>query len=181
MQKIIKIIDTHRPPHIFIDDTYYFITIGTLHRKPYFDSDRKKSLIQKALTSASLTYKYDLIAWVILNNHCHFLLKIGDSTKLPQFIRSIEGKSAIELNQLLATPKVKRWYQYWDECIRDEMGYWMRFNYIHQNPVKHGLVEKMKNYKFSSYHYYLSLYGKQWLRSCFEQYPIISFVTHDEF
>ena len=175
------LLDTHRPPHIFIDNTYYFITISTLYKKSYFDTDQKKTFIKSALTNSCSTYKYDLIAWVILNNHCHLLLKVSNSAQLSQFIRSIEGKSAIELNKLLTTPKVKRWYQYWDEGIRDERGFWMRMNYIHQNPVKHGYVQRMKDYKFSSYHNYLSRYGKEWVRSCFEQYPIISFVTQDEF
>jgi putative transposase len=176
-----KQIDTHRPLHIFLDDTYYFITLSTFHRQPFFDTDQKKSLIQQTLTDACNTYKYDLTAWVILNNHCHFELKVNNSLLLPKFIRSIEGKSAIELNKLLATPGIKRWYQYWDECVEDEKGFWMRFNYIHHNPVKHGYVKKMKDYKFSSYNYYLLKYGKEWLSSCFEQYPIVSFTTTDDF
>jgi len=176
-----KVKDTHRPPHIYIDNTYYFITVSTLHKKPFFDTDQKKDFIKKALHAACHTYNYDLIAWVILDNHLHSLLKIGNSALLPQYIRSIQGKSAGELNKLLGAHGIRRWYQYWDTCIRDEEGLWKCVNYIHQNPVKHGYVKKMEDYIFSSYRRQLSLYGKEWLHSCFERYSIISFDIHDEF
>jgi len=175
-------ISTHRPPHLFLDETHYFITICTLNKNPFFDTDQKKNLILQALINSCATYKYRLIAWVILNNHFHFLLKVGDSEDLSKFIRSIQGKSAIELNKLLKTPGVKRWYQYWDKCIDDEKGFWMRFNYIHQNPVKHSYAKNMEDYKFSSYSQYLSKYGQAWLSSCFEEYPIVDYVAlQDDF
>lgn len=176
-----KSIDTHRPPHLYLDDTYYFITISTLYKKPYFNTDQKKQFILQSLHTACRTYQYGLIAWVILDNHSHVLLKVNNSGALPQFIRSIQGKSAIELNKLSGTPGVQRWYQYWDKCIEDEKGFWTRFNYIHQNPVKHGYVHEMKDHQFSSFGQYTVQYGKEWLRSCFEQYPIVSFITTDEF
>ena len=76
---------------------------------------------------------------------------------------------------------MKRWYQYWDECIEDEKGFWMRVNYIHQNPVKHDYVKKMEDYEFSSYKQYLLKYGKDWMLSCFREYPIVDFAAlHDD-
>lgn len=57
------------------------------------------------------------------------------------------------------------WYSYLDTCIRDEAGYWTRFNYIRYNPVKHGYVSRPADWPFSSYRYYLRTRGAAWLRA----------------
>ena len=51
----------------------------------------------------------------------------------------------------------------------------MRFNYIHHNPVKHGYAANMADWDYSSYQYYLSRYGEEWLADSFRRYPIIDF------
>lgn len=173
----------HRPPHILVDDTYYFITSATFRKEPYFNTDRKKRLILAALKNAIKNYKCKLYAWVILDNHFHLLVKMEIGRLLPKFIASIEGKSAIELNKLEGLKGKKRWYQYWDRGIRDEADLWKHFNYIHHNCVKHGYSKKMEDYLFSSYKIYLGKHGIKWLDSCFELYPIVDFTPtgKDEF
>ena len=67
------------------------------------------------------------------------------------------------------------WYQYLDHIIRDEKDLYKHLNYIHQNPVKHGLVKKMRDYKFSSFNNWLKEKGREWMADCFTKYPIIDF------
>ncbi len=37
-----------------------------------------------------------------------------------------------------------------DQVIRNEKMFWTKLKYIHNNPVKAGLVEKVEDYKYSS-------------------------------
>ena len=67
-----------------------------------------------------------------------------------------------------------------NDCIRTEADYWTRFNYIHHNPVKHGYVEQMEDWPFSSYRYYFENQGEEWLMDAFRQYPIIDFTDSDD-
>lgn len=165
----------HRPPHIYLDDTYYFITASTFHKKLYFNTNQKKKLILSALKNAINNYQCKLYAWVILSNHFHLLLKMEVGKLLSKFTASIEGKSAVDLNKLENLKGKKRWYQYWDHGIRDEADFWKHFNYIHHNCIKHKYTKQMENYLFSSYKTYLEKYGIEWLNSCFEFYPIADF------
>ena len=120
-------------------------------------------------------YGYELVAWVILSNHLHFIVEIESAARIPKFVNLVSGKSTIELNKLDKVPGRKIWYQYWDHCIRNEKDFYMYLNYIHQNPVKHQLVERMEDCEFSSYRLFLEKYGKQWLIDCFESYPVTDF------
>jgi len=173
----------HRPPHIYQDNTCYFISAGTFHKKRHFDTNAKKKLIKNALTSAINRYEYSLYAWTILGDHYHLLIKTKVGALLPKFIGAIHGKSAIELNKLEQIPGRQIWYQYWDYCIRDKEDFWRHFNYIHHNPVKHGYVKEQSlvaDYPFSSYKIWLERKGKEWLNDCLAQYPIIDFTKEED-
>ena len=54
--------------------------------------------------------------------------------------------------------------KYYEHAIRDDKDFELRFNYIHFNPVKHGYVEKVKNWQFSSFHCYVDkgYYDEEW-------------------
>ena len=41
-------------------------------------------------------------------------------------------------------------FQYWDTCLTYEKSYYARLNYVHNNPVKHGLAPVADQYPFCS-------------------------------
>ena len=47
--------------------------------------------------------------------------------------------------------------RFWEHTIRDELDYQNHFDYIHYNPVKHGLVKDVSMWAWSSFHRYVSL------------------------
>ena len=176
------IIPRRRPPHVYLDDTYYFVTASTFQKMTLFNSHEKKDLIRSALERSAERQDYLLKAWVILSNHFHILFKTSRGQLLPRFLSGITGKSAIELNKLDKSVGRKCWYQYWDRCPRGERDFWTRVNYIHYNPVKHGYVARMEDYPFSSYTSYLRDKGQGWLTACFMEFPIKDFlIEEDEF
>ena len=170
----------HRPPHIYLDNTNYFITVGTFRKSRLFNNDIKKQVIKSALDSTIKKFGYILYAWMILDNHFHILIKALRGELLPCFIGSATGKSAIELNKLDKISGRQCWYQYWDRCIRNEADFWRRMNYTHYNPVKHRYVSLMGEYLFSSYRDYLGEQGQQWIDNCFEKYSVIDFTMKED-
>ncbi|VXC82786.1 conserved hypothetical protein [Pseudomonas sp. 8Z] len=45
--------------------------------------------------------------------------------------------------------------RFWEHLIRDEQDYRNHLDYIHLNPVKHGLVARVQDWPFSSFHHYV--------------------------
>ena len=165
----------HHPPHIYLDNTYYFLTARTYKGNSIFDNDEKKEIFLSNLKAEVLRHGYKIIAWVILDNHYHILFKSELSSNLSKIINKVHGLVSYKINKLDELRGRKIFQNYWDKCIRNEKDFWCHFNYIHHNPVKHRYVKKMKDYKFSSYNYWLEKKGKEWLSSCFTTYPIIDF------
>jgi putative transposase len=179
----------HRPPHLYVAGATYFITGSTYHKRWLFKTDAQKSLLRNVLKDTIVRYDVSLYAWVILSNHHHLLFKVpSEERAVVRFVKAFHGASAIELNKLDNTPGRQVWYQYRDRFPRSEAEFWSYFNYIHQNPVKHGYVEKLGDihqtlaqYPFSSYAYYLRQYGEEFLTDVWERYPVIDHLEGDDF
>ncbi len=94
--------------------------------------------------------RYRLIAWVIMPNHVHVMIEIFKGHPMDKVIHSWKSYTATEANKLLQR-QGKFWFaDYFDRYIRDERHFTNAIRYIHQNPVKAGLVEKAEDWLFSS-------------------------------
>ena len=67
-----------------------------------------------------------------------------------RFITSLHSKTAIWVNKNDGTPGRKVWFQYWDTCLTYQHSYLARLNYVHNNPVKHGLAANAALYPWCS-------------------------------
>ena len=67
-------------------------------------------------------------------------------------------------------PRIKRnergiWQRrFWEHTIKDEADYQRHMDYIHFNPVKHGLVEAVNDWPYSTFHYLVKkkVYPSKW-------------------
>ncbi len=167
------------PPHIYQDNKFYFITAKTFENRRFFNTLAKKSMFVQSLRTAVKRFSFELIAWVFLDQHYHMIINVGLGKQLGRCINNLHANSSRLLNKLENKDGRKIWYQYWDRCIRSERDFWTRINYIHHNPVKHGYAVKMEDYPFSSYSSYIETRGKDWMDSCFLDYPIIDFTLEE--
>lgn len=165
----------HHPPHIYLDDTWYIITASIYGRQRLLHPLGYKDLVRDQLKALVVEFKLQLAAWVILDNHYHVLIKSQVGNALPHFLGRLHGRTSFEINGRDKKRGRQLWHNYWDSCIRSERDYWMRFNYIHHNPIKHGYVKRMEDWEFSSYRYYLEHKGMEWLADTWQQFPVIDF------
>jgi len=94
--------------------------------------------------------RYKLIAWVVMPNHVHVMIEIFMGHPLDRVIHSWKSYTATVANGLLKR-KGKFWFaDYYDRYIRDERHFANTVNYIHENPVKAGLVAKAEDWPYSS-------------------------------
>jgi REP-associated tyrosine transposase len=54
--------------------------------------------------------------------------------------------------------------RYWEHTIRDENDFGRHIDYVHINPVKHGLVTRVRDWPYSSFHRMvrLGVYPEDW-------------------
>lgn len=162
------------PPHIYQNNTIYFITAKTINSTKFFENG-KKDILYSTILFASEKFRLEIVGLVVLSNHYHTLINVDTGEKIYRFIKNIHTNSSRMLNMKENQKGRKIWYQYWDRCIRSEKDLLTRLNYIHYNPLKHGYTAKIEEYKWSTYRNYLEKFGIEWLSDCFLKYPIKDF------
>jgi putative transposase len=105
---------------------------------------------------------FELIAWVFLPEHFHLLINPykGDISK---FMQCFKLSFSMYYRNRSGSPKGPVWQKrYWDHVIRDDKDYAHHLNYIHINPVKHGLVKQAFDWPHSSIHKFKEYYPDDW-------------------
>ncbi len=166
MQKTNKL---HNPIHIFMDDTSYFITATIYQKSPLLRSSQLKELLLNYINLAFKRYQWELHHWVILDNHYHLLGRSREGKHLSEIMRQIHSISGYYIKQATQT-KQRIWWNYWDYCPRNEKDYLIRLNYLFNNPIKHGYVQNLRDYPFSSFHSMLEKQGRELLQKQFKGY-----------
>ncbi len=158
-----------RPAHVYLDNSSYFITASIWqHRKLLNDSN--KTQLSKLIQTVFKEYGWKLEAWVILDNHYHLLCHSKKGKDLSKIINKIHSLSSkfIKPSQMLEKEKV--WSNYWDYCPRDEDDYNIRLCYLLNNPVKHGYVDDLHDWEWTSFHELYKEKGRDKLLEKFSEY-----------
>ena len=64
--------------------------------------------------------------------------------------------------------------RYWEHTIRDALDYQRHMDYLHINPVKHGLVERVADWPYSSFHKLVAagVYAADWAEGLEMDFPV---------
>ena len=141
----------HAPAHVFEPSATYFVTGATYRKAKLFDTESKRDFLLSSLFELAERWQWRLQAWAILPNHYHLVAIAPDEAlTLKTFIRQLHSKTSVWVNKVDNAPGRKVWYQYWDTCLTYQRSYLARLSYVHNNPVRHGLVTNAEQYRWCS-------------------------------
>ena len=126
----------------------YFVTIVTHKRVPYLNGHY--DLFLSVLEQTVDEHGANLSAWAILPDHCHLIL-IPINNDLSNIIHKTKIKFAARLRSQSGKRDGHIWQnRFWDHIIRNQDDMNKHIDYIHFNPVKHGIVCDPFKYRYSS-------------------------------
>src|SRR5712692_7744325 len=139
----------HAPIHRLDSRGVYMVTAATLHKEHFFARVDRLDLLENELLSLAKKYEWQLQAWAVFSNHYHFVGRSQEETpRLKEFLSHLHSNTGRELNRVDQTARRAVWYNFWDTKLTYERSYLARLNYVHQNPVKHGLVAMANQYRW---------------------------------
>jgi putative transposase len=146
----------------------YFFTIVTYQRRPMLTQPDSISILKNIWLETITKRPVELIAYCILPDHLHCVWSMPeDDLNFPVRWSAIKGKFTIQYHQRYPEENETRIWEnrYWEHLIRDEQDLNRHIDYIHYNPIKHGLVNKPVDWKLSSFSEYLAngFYSEDWL------------------
>ena len=143
----------------FISGASYFFTVNL--------ADRKSSILVEHISELRAAFRYvrqrhpfALDAIVVLPDHLHAIWTLPDGDPdFPVRWRLIKSafSRALPTGEKISPSRVTKgergiWQRrYWEHTLRDEQDFERHVDYIHFNPVKHGLVQRAKDWPDSSF------------------------------
>jgi putative transposase len=140
----------HAPIHRLGSDGIFMVTGATLYKDHLFTGTEKLNLLENSLLTLAKQYRWQLEAWAVFSNHYHIVARGSEAENLKALLDHLQGETARKLNELDGLEGRQVWYNYWDTKLTYEKSYLARLNYVHRNPVKHGLVAVANQYPWCS-------------------------------
>ena len=107
---------------------------------------------------------FELHAWVFMPDHIHLLIDPGGNN-LSQIMKQVKLSFAYKYRRENDLYRGRVWRpRFWDHVIRDNTDMNTHLDYIHYNPVGHGLVLIAQEWKLSSLQHYVNngFYTEDW-------------------
>jgi putative transposase len=137
----------------YVPDSIVFITQVVNGRAPAFSDERHVQLLRSTLRAVQKLHPFTMLAYVFLPDHIHLLLQPTGQSTFSQIMHSLKPNfTKAYKNALGITGPVRFWQQrFWDHVIRDVNDLQRHLDYIHYNPVKHGLAKRPEDWPHSSF------------------------------
>jgi putative transposase len=127
----------------------YLITFTTDKRQPVFlENDPAARIFGAALNDPRLWQEAKLMCWVLMPDHAHLLIQIGDKESPSELINRLKTNTARKVNFALGR-KDRFWGKgFHDRTIRSEENVVDVARYIVMNPIRAGLVKSAGMYPY---------------------------------
>jgi putative transposase len=167
----------HSPPHWASDRANrYMVTAACYEHRPIISSSMERlAEFEDALLSAIEFVSERLHAWVVLPNHYHILVTTDDPLGLLKEMGKLHGRTSFQWNGEDRMRGRKVWYGAAETLMKSERHFWATLNYIHHNPVKHGLVKAWQEWPFSSAGQFIDTCGRSEAERLWREFPISEF------
>jgi putative transposase len=155
----------------------YFFTVVTERRAPILVNDMARDCLREAYRHCLQILPFQINAMVMLPDHIHAIWTLPtddcDYSKRWGIIKKHFTQSWLALGgfeQKISKSKLRYrrrgiWQKrFWEHTLRNQQDYNHHFDYIHYNPIKHGVVKMLSDYPYSSFHRWatLGVYPDSW-------------------
>ena len=153
----------------------YFFTVVTYQRRKFLCVPENVALLREAFRYVMARHPFKIDAFVLLPDHLHCIWTLpegdGNFSTRWRLIKSYFTRKCATVCRGHPSASRRRkgeqavWQRrFWEHRIRDEGDFIQHLEYIHFNPVKHGLVQAPRDWQYSSFHRYVrrGIYDPTW-------------------
>ena len=159
---------------IYLEDNIYFVTTVIYRRLPVFSIQSNVIALIDSLNYYRYKQKYNLLGYVIMPDHIHLIIWLRGGSNISEIMRDLKKFTAVRIIRQLEVEERYAWLRvikesgkktgrgmhklwqdsYWDKIIYSRKMLREKLEYIHNNPIRAGLVQDVSVYPYSSYRNY---------------------------
>lgn len=150
-----SLMPNYRRPHL--PGATYFFTVVTARRRPFLTQPASIQALRASVAEVRSILPFDVVCWVVLPEHMHAMwtMPAGDGDYSTRWGRIKAGFTRrCGLEHVSGHQRYGGLWQprFWEHAIRDEDDARRHMDYVHYNPVKHGLAGRVRDWPWSSFH-----------------------------
>ena len=147
----------------------YFITTSVAGFVQVFNIPECANIVINSLNYCANKYGANLNAYVLMPHHIHCIIRIPETVEISNFMRDFKKFTSVQIKHFLENasehkaliealcnyvPNLpNRFFKLWQDRFDDlelhnEQTFRTKLNYLYNNPVKAGLVEKAEDYPY---------------------------------
>lgn len=126
----------------------YLLTTTTVERQALFADFHLACMAARTFNDPRLLGDARLLAWVLMPDHVHWLVSLGERLSLDELLLRLKSASARRVNAVRQTQGALWASAYHDHALRAEEDVQAVARYIVANPVRAGLVRRVGDYPF---------------------------------
>lgn len=145
---------------------YYFFTIRTYRGQTFLTDSAARSFLRQTWRKVSVNYPFEVTALCLMPDHLHCIWRLpqedSDYSTRWRIIKATFSRSwiahSVKTQQMIQNRSRQKkkelpvWQRrFWEHQIRDYDDLERHCNYIHYNPVKHGYVQDVMDWPWSTY------------------------------
>jgi putative transposase len=149
----------------FLPGGTFFFTVVTYDRRPILTTEEGRQSLRNSIREIQRKRPFEMLACVLLPDHLHAIwtLPQGEADFAVRwrmikegFTRSYRAQGGFE--GLVPESRSRRreravWQRrYWEHTCRNDEDLKRCIDYVHANPLKHGVVTSVKEYPWSTFH-----------------------------
>lgn len=124
----------------------YFLTMVTDRRSRWFDDFAAARIVIADMQRLARERALESLAYVLMPDHLHWLLVLGDDEHLSRVARSLKGRSARRINLHLGRRGPVWQAGFHDHALRRDEDIRAVARYTVANPLRAGLVSRLADY-----------------------------------
>jgi len=142
-----------------LETCFFHIIVQGINKEYIFQKDEYKKKYLFLIQKYSALDNVKLISYCIMSNHAHFLIYTEDINSMSKMMLKINTIYAKYYNDIENRVGYLFRDRYVSQSIINEHHLFRCLAYVHNNPVKAGIISKMEQYKYSSYNDYQNKCG----------------------
>lgn len=136
--------------NIIANDRTFFVTSSVAGKRNLLQSDRSAQLFMRVLYEYRAQRKFRLHEFVVMPDHFHLLITIDSCITVERAVQFVKGGFAFRAGKEFGV-RAPFWQKgFHDARVRNSLQYEQSREYIHENPVRRGLVDEPQLYPYSS-------------------------------
>jgi len=139
-----------RKPRIHFEKALYHAIVRGNGGQSIFLDDADRQIFYAFLEKSIQRFEYQIVAFCLMSNHAHLAVRVGREP-LAHIMQSVCSRYARKFNRRHGRTGHLFQGRYWAQLVQEEPYFKVLVRYIHRNPMRAGLIERIDEWRWSGH------------------------------